>query len=59
MAISESLVPLPAPSTTLDAEAVYGLLERVLTVQEQMVAALDRLAPPGPMPTRPPLRVVR
>jgi hypothetical protein len=58
----QSHVAAAASSTTLDPEAVYGLLERVLAVQEAMVAALDRLAPAdtaGIAATRPPLRVVR
>jgi hypothetical protein len=59
MAVSDSAVPVPASSTTLDQEAVYDLLDRVLAAQEAMLAALARLTPPPAASGRPGLRVVR
>jgi hypothetical protein len=71
MAIREFPTSTRPPSTTLDPDRLYELLERLLVVQERTVAALDRLTAPPPAaagssrsPTsgvtgRPVLRVIR
>jgi hypothetical protein len=65
MAISDSPVPMPAPSITVDPDRLYELLERLLAAQERTLVALDRLTPPpaSTRPTgttgRPPLRVLQ